>query len=399
MFCTLGEQTALRQREPGITFPQTLTADRVHRWVAKVREVTGQRQFIVTLDTGWYKKAGDYQQDRDRFHGNLRGFVDELHEEGLKVLFWFSPFQVDPDSEFAEGHPKALFWKDGKPFRDLAHPAARAQLKFVVSRAVSAEPGGYNADGLKVDLGSHPSPLDPLPMQLIYEAAHGSKADALVTGMKADPSLMSWMDMVRLADGSKDDAVARAEETCSALRAMGGVLLDTSVRHTSPEKAREHWMLSVAYGKPGTYHIEWFDGLGEKQNTAKVLAESDLRRLAAAWAVYALAPVHPSMRVFIDPEQELYGRKYAFGNLPGFWAALALSRRCVATYAHKEARVAATDNHEVVVPLPPRITVKSVSAVLHTGEEKPHRFSAGPDGVCITVPDASGSIRYVRFTW
>ena len=394
MFSTLGEQRTLAQREPERAFPLTLTAATVRAWVAKVREITGQRQFILTMDNGWYKVRGDYQQDRSRFEGNLRGFVDELHDQGLKVLLWFSPFEVDPASEFAEGHPRALSCRDGKSYRDLQHPAARAQLSFVVSRAVSAEPGGYNADGLKVDLGEGETGGAQMAraMQLTYEAAHGAKADALVSSAIADESVSPWMDMVRLFPDGATDPYARATQAQSVSRAMDGLLLDTTCSCLSAAQAREHWMVAVTYGKPGIAHIEWFD-------SSAAFTPADAGRLAAAWAVYALAPVHPSMRVIVEPQRGLFGRKYAFGQLPGFWAALALSRRCVVTYAHQEARVAATEDHEVVVPLPPRATVKTVTGMLHGGGEQPHRFSPGPEGVLVTVPDAAGPVRYVRITW
>jgi hypothetical protein len=152
-----------------------------------------------------------------------------------------------------------------------------------------------------------------------------------------------------------------------------------------PVWAREHWLLSVISGAPLVPRPAGPKG-----------GEANGRRLAAARAVYEIAPAVPSMSVVRDPERNLYGRKHASGALAGFWAALALTECCVATYRDGEARIAAAENEEIVVPLPPGARVRSVTAVLHAGEERPHRFSPAGDGILVTVPDAAGPVKYVK---
>lgn len=155
-----------------------------------------------------------------------------------------------------------------------------------------------------------------------------------------------------------------------------------------PVWAREHWLLSVISSEPCI-----------PQSAGSEACEADDKRLAAARAIYEIAPVVPSMVVVREPERHIYGRKHGSCPLAGFWAALALADRCVAAYKEGEARVAAAENEEIVIPLPSGARVKLVTVVLHTGDELPHRFSPVRDGVLVTVPDAAGPVRYVKLVF
>lgn len=78
---------------------------------------------------------------------------------------------------------------------------------------------------------------------------------------------------------------------------------------------------------------------------------------------------------------------------------LQIDPACRAVYSDGCVEVASTENEEVVVPLPSGVTVSSVVAVLHSGEERAHRHSPGPDGVLVMVPACSGPVRCVRMRW
>ncbi len=78
---------------------------------------------------------------------------------------------------------------------------------------------------------------------------------------------------------------------------------------------------------------------------------------------------------------------------------LHLAHGCTAVYKGRTIEVSSHEDEEVVVPLADGAKVASVTAILHTGEEQPHRFSDGDGGVLVFVPASTGPIRCIRIKW
>jgi hypothetical protein len=76
-----------------------------------------------------------------------------------------------------------------------------------------------------------------------------------------------------------------------------------------------------------------------------------------------------------------------------------LAHACTAVYYGRTVDVTSTEDEEVLVPLAEGAKVASVVAVPHAADEKPHRFSEGPDGVLVAVPASTGPVRCIRIRW
>jgi hypothetical protein len=64
-----------------------------------------------------------------------------------------------------------------------------------------------------------------------------------------------------------------------------------------------------------------------------------------------------------------------------------------------EARVAAPEDAEVIVPVPPGAADLRVTAVRHDGTEALHRWSPDPHGCLVFVPDGGGPVAWIRLRW
>jgi Glycosyl hydrolases family 31 TIM-barrel domain len=164
VFCTWHEQVALgmkgmqtsnlsfQQAEGGAGFGDKITQTNCQKWLAML-EAHEIKPGTIILDAKWQKNVGDPIVDENKFP-DLRGFVDECHSNGIKVILWHHGWDREgvPDNECA--------WLDGKPaYVDPTNPAYRKRVRNYMRRLFSDEPGCYNADGFKVD-GMTGSPID-----------------------------------------------------------------------------------------------------------------------------------------------------------------------------------------------------------------------------------------------
>jgi len=158
--------------------------------LANAREARRLGIGTIILDDGWFGQGldvdggrlnlGDTEPDPAKF-SDLGGLIERLHAMGLKVLLWYAPLSVSPESRAYAGL-RGLFVSDGR--RDLLtpngfhnlcpqNPAARAHIAGQIRRMSTA----YGADGFKTDLYNC-LPVEPC------RAAHEHDCDSAIVGLR-----------------------------------------------------------------------------------------------------------------------------------------------------------------------------------------------------------------------
>jgi hypothetical protein len=278
----------------------------------------------VIIDMGWAREAGRALPDPDRW-ADLRGFVDEQHARGRKVLLWYSPF-------IAEGLPaEACMTLEGEIVApDPTSPVYAQILQAELLTMLTAAEGGLNADGLKLDFtqcvpsedgrfvsrvphfgglinetdfelmyqrlsaGRREliSTYEPLwgiellrrSIELVHAAAKAAKPDALVMTHTANPYFADVVDVLRLndLDGDCGDVLA----VMSNRAELAAVCSPTWLIDTDDDLMvdRRRWLdyaeLQPTLGIPDTYYAT---GIAQ---SLELLRPEDLERLRSIWADY-----------------------------------------------------------------------------------------------------------------
>jgi len=388
-----------------------------------IKEKTGINDFNIIIDASWYTHLGDFRAS-ERFGGTegLRNLIDELSERGHKVLLWLSPYAVSvKNSRLAKNHSRSLVKdKDGQVFitsafyaiRDFTTPEMRRQIKQVIRYCLSDERNCLNASGLKLDYiyttpdAQNHQVKNPCwgvgdelwyrALRLIYETAHKFKKDALISASGVESYLQPYVDMLRLNDNFGDNIDAWCKRARLGTILLPQTLIDVDGWFMTRRNSVEYWMVSPVFGVPVTYHLTLFDN---KEN----LIEEDYRRLSSAWAVYLNSPIHPSMEIYIEPENNIFYRRFTSGKLAGFYSALSIDRRCLITYNERVALITATDGIKVEVPLPPWVKKIKMLQVSHQEEIKElHPAIRMQDNNCsifINVEDSAKGTKYYRISY
>ncbi|HEX7011006.1 MAG TPA: hypothetical protein VF184_13570 [Phycisphaeraceae bacterium] len=165
--------------------------------------------------------------------------------------------------------------------------------------------------------------------------------------------------------------MARAVSRC-----LPGTLLAVNPYILSHTKHAEFVTIMPAYSVPSAMPLNHIHTHGHAKQW-QPMTQENLRRWAASWRVYINAPMTADQprRIDFDGQRLTAWRKHAHGPLAGFYAALALGRRAMATYSPTEARVMACDYLVADVPLPPQAILTAVEAVADDGSAQPQPFS------------------------
>ena len=108
----------------------------------KMLEDNGIGFGTLIIDDFWGEKHGLWEADPKKWN-DLRGFIDRQHAKGRHVLLWIcADGEGLPDDEHI-----GYCWNPESP-------AFRRRLKEAAHRMLSADPGCYNADGVKFDFTS-----------------------------------------------------------------------------------------------------------------------------------------------------------------------------------------------------------------------------------------------------
>lgn len=193
---------------------------------------------FIIIDSRWQKKCGEAMPDENKWP-DLRGFVDNEHRKGRRVLLWFKMWNNEglDESECVMDlcRPVAA---------DPTSPRYRDRVKKMMYRLLSDDADCYNCDGFKIDFancmplgetvessgGKYGVELLKQLMLLIYENAKNVKADALINCSACHPYFAEVCDEARLHDYQDQTRLV-----CSTMRfrkqlfqaAMPNVLIDT----------------------------------------------------------------------------------------------------------------------------------------------------------------------------
>ncbi|MFA5134840.1 MAG: TIM-barrel domain-containing protein [Patescibacteria group bacterium] len=172
----------------------------------------------VVIDEGWAAINGDWTENRERFPGGLRQYIDSLHDRGYKVMLHFIPFSVQyTDIRESDSPLLPAVQTLTRTLIDYSDPLVRGYIRDAIKRMLSDASKSYNADGLKLDFvfdlpPSHSSVRykdatwgrgeDYVHNSLtwIYETAKEIKPDALIVGEGVNPFFQDAYDANRTND-------------------------------------------------------------------------------------------------------------------------------------------------------------------------------------------------------
>lgn len=166
----------------------------------------------VIIDSKWQKAFGLWEVNED-WWPDLRGFVDEMHRKGTKVMLWIKAWDADglPGDECIQ--------LDCNPVAaDPTNPKYVARMKAYIRRLLSPEEGCYDCDGFKVDFfncfprgyavqthsGEYGVELMHTWLKIMYETAKEIKPDALISNFSAHPYFTQFVDRTRCHDYRDD---------------------------------------------------------------------------------------------------------------------------------------------------------------------------------------------------
>ncbi|HET7628033.1 MAG TPA: TIM-barrel domain-containing protein [Bacillales bacterium] len=242
---------------------------------------------IVVLDDKWQASYGENAVDEEKWP-DLRGFIDERHANGQKVLLWLKAW--DPEGVPAE---ECIRNAAGMPIAiDPTHPGFEQRMRKSVRRMISAD--GYDADGFKIDFTAR-IPSGPgievhgeqwgleLMKQYLFilnDEAKAVKPDALIMSHTPHPYLADVIDMIRLNDinTGKDINAAMTHRAKVAKAACPAAVIDTDNWPMTDKKSwREYVRLQPELGVPSLYFVSHID------STKEALEEEDYALVRESW--------------------------------------------------------------------------------------------------------------------
>jgi hypothetical protein len=244
----------------------------------------------IVIDDKWQANYGNNAVDPQKWP-DLRGFINEQHISGKKVLLWLKAW--DPEGLPVE---ECISNASGIPVSvDPTNPAYAERLRQSVRRMLSAD--GYDADGFKIDFTARvPSgpglrsmgkawglELMRLYLSILYSEAKIVKPDAFVITHTPHPYLADIIDSVRLNDINTGQDVCRAmiHRARVAAIACPEALIDTD-NWPITDKAtwRDYVSLKPSLGVPALYYATHIDSTGE------ALDDSDYALVRTVWEAY-----------------------------------------------------------------------------------------------------------------
>lgn len=226
----------------------------------------------VILDDGWqiegdgtgdYRKSGDWLPAPDKFP-DFRGFVDDVHSFGQKLVLWFAvPFAGFDTEAYDRFKDKLLFetqWLINAGTLDIRYPEVRDYISGTYMRYVKE----YGIDGLKLDFidsfarskdipefrpGMDCETVTQAVEKLLDEIIRGAvavKPDFLLEFRQnyVGPVVLKYANMLRVGDCAFDPVTNRTG--VADLRMMTkGVAVHSDMLLWSPKETAENCALQL----------------------------------------------------------------------------------------------------------------------------------------------------------
>ncbi len=315
IYCGWGDQVTVSQWLEGVGEEDRAlnycTQGLYERWIRRLEEAQVPIGTII-IDAGW-SETGVMEPMTTRWP-DQRGFIDQQHAKGRKVLLWIATWLWDGlDEEYC-------VTIDGQPMTaDPSNPRYIKLLRGWIKDLIS--PDGYDADGFKIDQLAY-SPTyhrtrygprfgltreDPNAhektirthgdlwgvemlhklQKTIYDAAKSVKPDCLVTSSTVHPYFDDTMDMVRIHDMgrvAKDIFEAMKARVDLGKAALPGALTDTDDWiHSNYDTWMKYTAGSHVLGVPCIFYAERFMLDWKKEPATKLIPIGDLKKIAQAW--------------------------------------------------------------------------------------------------------------------
>lgn len=233
---------------------------------------------MLIIDDKWQKGYGDATPDPEKWP-DMRGFVEEMHSRGIRVILWFRMFGGEglPEDEvmYGEGMPynQRRVRLNYPPYSDPTNPKYEAHLREMIYRLLSPDEGCMNADGFKLDYtlvqpygetaksfgGQYGAESTKMLYNIIYDAAKKAKPDALINGSPCHPYFDEVCDMARVHDygwGYRNESEQMRDRASLFRIAMEDVLIDTdSVNFASRTDAMRYYRNQPSIGVPDIYQF------------------------------------------------------------------------------------------------------------------------------------------------
>lgn len=227
LYCTWNDQRMLANYQAEVELADQ-TADKVLVAVEQLNESLVRRAVAairreglpirtILLDEGWSVTRGDWRPHPVRFP-NIRGLVDELHEQGFKVMVWWNWAEIAPNADVSVDELAGGGWSNrhGHRWRDYSDPRIQeGYLKPLMRKLFSSDPDCYDLDGAKTDfLADKVHPDTPLTnptwrgeeryflriSELFYQEMCRHKPDAFHLGCAGNYWLSPFIDLNRTYD-------------------------------------------------------------------------------------------------------------------------------------------------------------------------------------------------------
>ncbi len=276
--CGWNEQGVLSKTDYKGTSQKNLATQEVYTRIADMIRDYDIPATMLIIDDKWQKGYGNAVPDPEKWP-DMRGFVDEMHSRGLRVILWFRMWGGEglPEDEVMGGggmlYNNRRVKLDYPPYSDPTNPKYAAHLREMVHYLLSPDEGCMNADGFKLDYtlvqpygetaesfgGQYGAESTKMLYDIIYSAAKEAKPDALINGSPCHPYFDEVCDMARVHDYGwefRNETEAMRERASLFSAVMDGVLIDTdSANFASRSDAMRYYRNQPKIGVPDIYQF------------------------------------------------------------------------------------------------------------------------------------------------
>ncbi|WOO43190.1 hypothetical protein [Rubellicoccus peritrichatus] len=298
MLCTWGEQCNQGYAK-GCNNPSSLEINMYEtqanqlRWLDHL-ESKGIPVGLVSMSDKWQLKRERLTPDLLKYP-DLRGFADEIHGRGKKVIAWFGVWELDqaPDDW-------CLRTTSGAKLKlDPESPGYSEQLVEDVKELIS--PSGYDIDGFFIDFTAQGPMRSGVVgsgkrwgiellhhyVKLIHDAAKSVKPDAMMMTHCCHPLFADVTDVLRLNDYcfKKPNVVEQARFRHAVAAATSDWLINTDnwFMH-SIDEWRRYLPVQPELGIPASWFAVGVHGDATKEY--KAFTEEDYKNWKKIWSKY-----------------------------------------------------------------------------------------------------------------